>query len=73
MSKNVEDKLIQCPYYRQEARQVIHCEGIQPNTGLRLGFAGIHLMTSYKDQFCRSGWCSCRIAKMLNEMYDYQP
>lgn len=73
MSKNKEDYLVQCPYYREEARQAIHCEGVGPNTGLRLGFAGIRQLASYKDEFCRNGWCSCRIAKMLNEKYDYQP
>lgn len=73
MSKHREDYLVQCPYYREEERQTIHCEGVQSNTGLRLGFSGARLLQDYKDRFCRDGWCGCMIAKMLNAKYDYEP
>ena len=73
MCKNNEDALVQCPYYKDEQRQIIHCEGVEDGTGLHLGFSNRGRLLGYKDRFCRNCWDQCMIAKMLNLKYDYVP
>lgn len=68
-----EDTYVQCPYYRKDGPQAVHCEGVADGVGLRLGFAGKTVMEDYKDTFCRGKWTGCMIAKMLNLKYDYAP
>ena len=73
ISKNVEDALIQCPYYKDEAGTAIRCEGVEDGTGLHLGFSSRYKRRDYKARFCRNCWKKCMIAKMLNLKYDYEP
>ena len=73
MCKCKQDALVQCPYYREEDAQSVYCEGVQSGSRLRLGFLGRKQKKTYGDRFCRDSWKTCRIADMLNRMYDYEP
>lgn len=73
MCKYKEDALVQCPYYRDEDRQLLRCEGVEDGCGLHLGFSGRYHLRNYKDRYCRDRWTACLIAKMLNRKYDYEP
>lgn len=68
-----EDEHVQCPYYRKDEKQSVHCEGVQDGCSLHLGFASRQQHKRYKERFCRKDWLSCMIAKMLNLKYDYDP
>ena len=35
-----EDYLVECPYYKDETLQALHCEGVEEGCGLQLGFRG---------------------------------
>lgn len=73
MQKAKEDEFVQCPYYRRDTQQAIHCEGVQDNCGLHLGFGKMGEWKAYKDTFCRKDWTGCMVAKMLNCRYAYDP
>jgi hypothetical protein len=68
-----EDYLVECPYYKDESQQTLHCEGVEEGCGLQLGFRGKKRLQTYKEQFCRCSWKTCMVAQMLNRKYDYQP
>ena len=67
------DELVQCPYYRRDGVQSIHCEGVEDGCGLRLGFASKGQLLRYRRAMCRKDWKACMVAKMLNQRYDYEP
>jgi len=67
-----EDTYVQCPYYRKDGKQSVHCEGVQEGCGLHLGFATKGQLENYKKTFCRDKWTGCMIAKMLNLKYAYE-
>lgn len=73
MAKYKEDYLVQCPYYREEAPQTLHCEGVTEGSCLQLGFSSRPRMHAYKARYCRACWKTCPVAGMLNRKYDYQP
>lgn len=66
-----EDEHVQCPYYRKDAQQTVHCEGVEDGCGLHLGFASRQKLKEYKARYCRQDWKNCMIASMLNRKYDY--
>lgn len=68
-----EDEHVQCPYYRKDGVQSVHCEGVQDGCGLHLGFSTRQQLQDYKACFCRKNWKGCMVAKMLNLKYDYEP
>lgn len=66
-----EDTYVQCPYYKKDGAQSVHCEGVEDGCGLHLGFATKKQLGNYKKAFCRDKWTGCMIAKMLNLKYEY--
>lgn len=69
--KRRSDVLIKCPYYKEEEKQKIFCEGVQPGTGVHLAFDTPENLRNYKNQFCKSGYNRCRIAEMHNRKWGY--
>lgn len=65
--------LAQCPYYRRDGRQSVHCEGVREGCGLRLAFREHAEKNTFMDTHCRKDWPACPVADMLNRMYDYTP
>lgn len=65
MSVGYSGRKFQCPFFRWDERQKVHCEGgavCLPVPELR----------RYMDRYCSSlqGWRDCPIAKSLEEYYD---
>ena len=73
MRNKTVDTSAKCPYYKADGKQSIHCEGIEPDCGLHLGFGSLQRLHDYKLEFCRGGWHGCRVAGMLNSKHGYQP
>lgn len=73
MCKCKEDYLVQCPYYKEDEGQAVHCEGVEDGSRLRLGFAARKRKQAYMEQYCRQDWKDCRVTQMLNGKYDYTP
>ena len=68
-----EDEFVQCPYYGEERDKQILCEGVEKGSILRLCFGNSGQKRRYKARLCRAKWPQCRLARMLNEKYDYTP
>ena len=64
-----EDEHVQCPYYKNDEPQIIRCEGVEDGTALHLAFSTKTQLKAYKKDFCRSCWCRCMIARMLNQKW----
>lgn len=65
MSKGYSGRRFQCPFYKWDERQKVHCEG---------GVVGLPVpeLRRYMDRYCSSleGWKDCPIARALGEYYD---
>lgn len=61
-----EDERVKCPYYKNDEAQIVRCEGVKDGTALHLAFSTKTELKEYKRCFCRSEWCKCLIAIMLN-------
>ncbi len=73
--KRRQDVLIRCPFYKNEDRQKIVCEGVRDGTALHLTFdANPDLsklgIRDYKTVYCKGRWEDCLIAQMLNKKYE---
>ena len=65
-----EDVFTRCPFYKDERRRQIICEGLTPGGSLRLCFAGDRATKDHKLRRCRRDWESCLIARMLDGKYE---
>lgn len=66
-----EDKAVLCPFYTEEASQIIFCEGIEPDTTVHVAFSSKALKSNFKHRFCESQrYEKCRIARMLALKYE---
>lgn len=65
------DTYARCPYYRRDEVKGIRCEGVEKATALHLNFVGDRALLRYKNRYCRSRWCRCRIARMLSGVYGF--
>lgn len=73
MANKHEDHLVQCPYYKTNASQVIYCEGLEDGMAIHMAFASHAQLINYKGRFCRKfEYWNCPIAKILEEKYDGQ-
>lgn len=65
MSKGYSGRSFQCPYFKWDEREKVHCEGGVVNLP-------IQELRRYMDRHCSSakGWEECPIARSLNEYYD---
>lgn len=70
MPKHKVSDDVLCPFYRCEMHQEIHCEGVAQQTATHVAFAQMEDMRQYMQQHCKTGWCACRIAQMLNAKYE---
>lgn len=65
------DTLVECPYYKYQDRQLIHCEGVEDGTAIHLAFSTPQQLKDYRQRRCRSCWKACLIAEMLNRKWGY--
>lgn len=74
MPKHMVHKNAICPFYRHEDSQVIYCDGIVPDSVIHLAFASRTDARDYKVKYCRcnKGYSECPIAKLLEEVSEYE-
>ena len=73
MSNKQEDHLVKCPYYTNNASQVIRCEGLEDGMKIHMAFESHAQLIDYKSRFCRRmHYGKCPLAKLLNRKYDYE-
>ena len=71
MSEDLQSLLAICPYYKDEDRQKVRCEGLEPATAIHYAFSTPARCREWKDNHCKSwGFEECPIARMLTERYD---
>lgn len=71
MSNKHEDHLVQCPYYKTNASQVIYCEGLEDGMAIHMAFASHAQLIDYKGRFCRRmNYGACPLARILEEKYE---
>lgn len=64
-------KSVICPFYTEEDRQTIFCEGLEPGTSVHLAFSTPPLLKTYKKRFCEcTRYKKCLIAQMLFKKYE---
>lgn len=70
MSNAWSDAFVQCPFYKDDTTNAIHCEGIQPKTGLRLGFQSAGEKKAYLKGRCAKEYKTCMLYRMLMLNYE---
>lgn len=68
MSKHFVSFEAQCPFYKEEDRNIIYCEGV--TEGSRIHNAFSRGAEKYKKEFCCDRWKECMISKMLWAKYE---
>ena len=68
MSKHFVSFEAKCPFYKEEDRNIIYCEGLTDSSRIHNAFSSD--AAGYKEQFCCDRWEDCRIAKMLWAKYE---
>lgn len=63
-------KSVLCPYYQSDEKQIIYCEGVEPDTRIHLAFSSSPQLKCYRKRFCEGSYNRCRIADMLNKKWD---
>lgn len=63
-------KYVKCPYYLHEGGQIIYCEGWHEGMVIHVAFANGTTAKEYKLNKCRSNWRECKVASMLERMYN---
>ena len=71
MAKHRSDVLVKCPYYKDEERQKIFCEGVQEGTAIHLAFDTTTNLKDYKNAHCMRCYNKCLIAQMHNRKWNY--
>lgn len=62
--------LPECPFYLEEFRRGVRCEGVTEESTVRLCFPNDETFRAYRDSCCYSmNWENCPIAKMLHGKY----
>lgn len=68
MSKHFVSFEAQCPFYKEEDKNIIYCEGVTDNSRIHNAFTCD--AEQYKKKYCRKEWEACPISKMLWAKYE---
>ena len=70
--KSWRDKFVKCPFYSQNVKNKIVCEGLISRTTLHIVFVRDEDKKSYLNALCCSikGYHNCPYAKILEEKYN---
>lgn len=70
MSRHYTSYMAICPFYREEDKNIIYCEGVARDSRIHNAFAGA--VDKYKEHYCcdSQGWKTCIIAKALWSKYE---
>ena len=71
MRKYVSKEVI-CPFYKQEDKLQISCEGFCPSCTLQIHFTRRDVMHMHKEKHCNSfkGYPECPLFPAINEQYE---
>lgn len=58
--KHYVSKSAVCPFYRQEERQKVHCEGLKQGMSTHLVFTGKEQLEKHKEEYC------CNLQNYIN-------
>ena len=61
----------QCPFYQEEERQKIFCEGVQEGSRLTISFGNVEDKREYCGKWCKGDWARCLVADMLCRKWEY--
>ena len=64
MSSGYSNRIWQCPYFRWDKRQEVHCEGGVCRFDCRETYLG------YVREFCSGEWRRCTLAQALSRQYE---
>lgn len=69
--KNYMDKYVVCPFYSQEERLKLHCEGHCKGTRLHTCFDCGERMKAYKRKYCYNlkQYQSCPLYEVIEKQY----
>lgn len=65
-----ENKSAKCPFYKEEDRQKVFCEGVEENSKIHLAFSSPTQKSEYCRKYCYRNYKYCLIADMLFYKYD---
>lgn len=70
MSRHYTSYRAICPFYREEDKNIIYCEGVERGSSIHNAFPGS--ADKYKEHYCSDsqGWKACIIAKALWSKYE---
>ena len=68
MARYLESADAVCPFYRQESRGAVYCEGVTNGSRIKQEFR--YGGAKYKQNYCYCDWKNCRVSKMLREKYE---
>ena len=60
----------QCPFFKTCSEYDIACEGVVPDSTLKLRFESKGSRSMYKVTYCDSKYQECRICRMLEKKYE---
>ncbi len=67
--KNMQP-LPECPFYLEEHRRGVRCEGLTEDSTVRLCFPEENAFKDYRDSYCYCmNWEKCLIARMLHSKH----
>lgn len=71
MSKKAPSLLAICPYYKDEDRQKVFCEGLVPNSSIHVAFSTPEMRKEFERNYCKSwDFETCPLAWMHSIRYE---
>lgn len=72
MGKHYSGKNVFCPYYKQEDKLKIYCEGVAPDTTTHIVFPSKEMLNKWRSENCEKASSSCALCIGLNAKWGYE-
>jgi hypothetical protein len=70
MATTYKDVEIQCPFYKEQVKQSISCEGLTDESIIKLWFNSQKAKELHMKVFCQNKYKNCEIYTMLEKKYE---
>lgn len=70
MATTYKDSDVKCPFFREQTKRSISCEGIIDESILKLWFEDKKTKDRHSEIFCCNRYCNCEIYSMLEKKYE---
>lgn len=70
MGKGKHFSEAKCPFYRSDDVKTILCEGVQPESVMKIIFPTAERALRYFRRYCASEYGDCAMCKMLETKYE---